>query len=209
MHIAGQAGRDAVDVDFKRVAALGLEEKLVLRLFGEAHDLVLDRGAVARAAGVDLAGVHWRAFEVFANQIVDRLVGVGDVAGELLNVDAVVEIRKRLRVFVARLEFGFAVVDCPTVESRRRAGFETCELDAETGKRAADSLGSAFAGAAAWGFGFARVHESLQKGASGEDDGRCEVNRVASDACADDLHLRLPPSAFHLLCQNIFDDFLA
>ena len=43
------------------VEAFGFEEELVLFLVGEADDLVFDRGAVARADGVNLPRVHRRA----------------------------------------------------------------------------------------------------------------------------------------------------
>ena len=52
-------------------------------LVGEAHDLVLDRRAVARPARLDLARVHRRPVQVGADQVVDRLVRVGDVAVHL------------------------------------------------------------------------------------------------------------------------------
>ena len=50
------------------VEAFGLEEELVGGLVGEADDLVLDGGAVARADGLDLAGVHGAAVDVLADQ---------------------------------------------------------------------------------------------------------------------------------------------
>ncbi len=56
LHVVGQAGADAVAVVLERVAAFRLEEDLVPLLVGEAHDLVLDRRAVARPAALDLAG---------------------------------------------------------------------------------------------------------------------------------------------------------
>jgi hypothetical protein len=71
LHILGQRGRDAVAVDLVGVERLRLEEDMVFAAIGEAHDLVLDRGAVARAAlCIDLAGVHRRAVEVRADEFV-------------------------------------------------------------------------------------------------------------------------------------------
>jgi len=54
LHLDGQRRGHAVDVDLVGVKALRLEEELVLRLVGEADDLVLDGRAVARADGLDL-----------------------------------------------------------------------------------------------------------------------------------------------------------
>jgi hypothetical protein len=53
-----EAGAHAVDVDLVGVEAFGFEEELVASFVGEADDLVFDGGAVARADGGDLTGVH-------------------------------------------------------------------------------------------------------------------------------------------------------
>ena len=57
-------------------------------LVGEAHHLVFDGRAVARPPALDLAGVHRRAMQVGADQIVDRFIRVGDVAVHLRLRDA-------------------------------------------------------------------------------------------------------------------------
>ena len=62
-------------IDRVVVEALGLEEDLVRCAVGEAHHLVLDRGAVARTDALDLAGIHGRAMEVGADD------GVGGLGG--------------------------------------------------------------------------------------------------------------------------------
>ena len=66
LHVVGQRGGDAVRIDGVVVEAFGLEEDLVPLALGEAHHLVLDGRAVARADALDLAGVHRRAGEVRA-----------------------------------------------------------------------------------------------------------------------------------------------
>ena len=53
LHVERQAGRDAVRIDLVRVEPLGLDEDLVRGLVREAHDLVLDRRAVARTDALD------------------------------------------------------------------------------------------------------------------------------------------------------------
>ena len=83
LDVAGEAGGDAVAVVFEGVPPLGLEEDLVLLAVGEADDLVLDRGAVARAGALDLARVHRGPVQVGADDVVDGGVGRGDVAVEL------------------------------------------------------------------------------------------------------------------------------
>jgi hypothetical protein len=59
LHLHGERGGHAVDVDFVGVQAFGLEEELVLRLVGKLDDLVFDRRAVARADAFDLARSTW------------------------------------------------------------------------------------------------------------------------------------------------------
>jgi len=72
LHIGGERGRDAVQVDLVGKERLGLEEHVVRVAVGEAHDLVLDRRAVAGAAlGLDLPRVHRRARKVVADERVD------------------------------------------------------------------------------------------------------------------------------------------
>jgi hypothetical protein len=120
LDVARQTGRDAVDVDLQRVAALGFQEQLVAVLVGEPHDLVFDRRAVAGAAGADLAAVHRRAVQVAADQVVDLLVGVGDPAGNLLDRQLAGQKGKRRGRIVAGLDLQTAEVD--TVRPFRRAG---------------------------------------------------------------------------------------
>ena len=55
----------------------------MLRLLGEAHDLVFDRRAVARTDGLDLAGVHRRAMHVVADELQRLRRRVRDVAADL------------------------------------------------------------------------------------------------------------------------------
>ena len=83
----GQRGRDAVGIDRLVVEPLGLQEDLMPRLVGEADDLVLDRGAIARAPALDLAGIHRRAMQIAPDQLMGRRCRRGDVAGDLRRGD--------------------------------------------------------------------------------------------------------------------------
>jgi hypothetical protein len=53
LDLGRQRGRDAIWIDRVVIEAFGLEEDLVGRAVGEADDLVLDRGAIARADALD------------------------------------------------------------------------------------------------------------------------------------------------------------
>ena len=94
---------------------------------GEAHHLVLDGRAVARADAADLAGVHRRAGEVGADDGVGRLGGRGDPAVDLRVGDPLGQERERHRRVVAGLHLQARPVDRAAVEARRRAGLEPAE----------------------------------------------------------------------------------
>src|SRR4029453_11652154 len=53
LNVFGERGRDAVRIDGVVVEAFGLEKDLMAAALLEAHDLVLDRGTVARADALD------------------------------------------------------------------------------------------------------------------------------------------------------------
>ena len=72
LHVARQRGRDAVRIDRVVVEPFRLEEDLVPLALGEAHHLVLDRRAIARADAGDLARIHRRAVEIGADHRMRR-----------------------------------------------------------------------------------------------------------------------------------------
>ena len=164
LHIFGEAGGDAVAVDFVGVEAFGFEEDLVGVLVGEADDFVFDGGAIAWAAGGDLAGVHGGAVEVLADEVVDLLVGVGDVHGELGEGSG-----EGGGMWV-RSEKGVGCSSPGWVSSWEKSmdlggeawggsGFEAAEFEAEVAEGGGHSAGGLFVDAAAFGFFFAGVHE--------------------------------------------------
>ena len=76
-------------------------------------------------------GIHGRAVEVGADQVVDRRIGVGDMAVELGLGDRIGEEREGDRVGIARLGLEPREIDRAAVEPRRRAGLEPLELKSE------------------------------------------------------------------------------
>ena len=77
---------------------------------------------------------------------------------------------------VAGLDGRGGEVDGAAVEARRGAGLEAAELEAELAEGAGEALGGGFADAAALGSGLAGVHEGLEEGAGGDDDGAGQVD---------------------------------
>ena len=73
LHIERQRCRDPVRIKLVGGQAFGLEENLVRVLVGEAHHLVLDRGAVARADALDHAAEHRRPVQVVADELVEEV----------------------------------------------------------------------------------------------------------------------------------------
>mmetsp|Transcript_34667 Transcript_34667/g.75757 ORF Transcript_34667/g.75757 Transcript_34667/m.75757 type:complete len:553 (+) Transcript_34667:397-2055(+) len=79
-----QAGGETLHVNLRRVASFGLEEDLVGVLVGEAHDLVLDAGAVARPARLHPPPIGGGLVQVVADQLVRGQRGARQVAAHLL-----------------------------------------------------------------------------------------------------------------------------
>ena len=99
----------------------------------------------------------------------DCLVGEGDPAGHLLDFEIVCQKRKRAGLVVARLDFGFGIVDGATVQAGWSTGFEAGHAEVQTSKRRTDPSRRALAGTATLGFGFAGMHQGRQERAGGQD----------------------------------------
>ncbi len=188
LDVGGQRGGHAVDVDLVRVEALRFKEELVALLVGEADDLVFDGRAVARADGLDGAGVHGRAVDVVADELHRCRCGSGDVAADLAERrDLRRAERERRGVGVAGLFGEVCPVDGAAVETGRCAGFEAALAEAEMLEGFAEEDGRGFSrGAAGAGALFAAVDEAVEKGAGGDEDGAgVEAGAVArgGDRC--------------------------
>src|SRR5262249_35030761 len=116
LDVLGQAGADAVAVVLERVPAFRFGKNLVAGLLCKANVVVFNRGTVARAPAADLARVHRRAMEVGPDDLVDLLVGVGDVAVHLRLRYAARGEAEGPRVRVAWLHLAFAEVNGAAVE---------------------------------------------------------------------------------------------
>ncbi len=137
----------------------------------EAHDLVLDRRAIARAGALDLAGIHRGAVEIGGDDGVRGLGRVGDVADDLRRGDFARQEGEGLRRLVAFLHLKVRVVDGGAVEARRRSGLEASHAKA----KAVESLGEAERGSlvdtAGRDLPLADMDEAGEEGAGGEHDG--------------------------------------
>ena len=171
LHVQGQAGADAVAVDLVGAETFGFEEHVVAGPVGEAHDLVFDAGAVARARGVDLAVVHRRPVQVVADQRVAGFVGVGDPAADLLRHGegrGVGEVAEGRGGLVAGLHLQALKVQAFGGQPRRGAGFQAAQIQAQLFEGGADAHRRALADAPTLGLAFTFVHERPHEGAGGQ-----------------------------------------
>ena len=146
----------------------------------EAHDLVFDRGAIARAAARDLAGIHRRAMHVGADDLVRRRRRAGDAALDLRRFDPLGQHRERLGRIVARLHLERGPVDGLAVEPRRRAGLEPAQRKPKPLQRERKPDGRRFADPAGRGLLFADMDQAAQEGAGGQHHGAAASSRPSA-----------------------------
>ncbi len=131
LYVLGQTGGNAVRIDGDIVQSFRLQEDIVPLLVGEADDLVLDRGAVARPPSGDLAGIDRGLVQIRPNNGMRRLGGTGDAAFDLTVRQASSHGAERLRRLVARVGPQGIPVDRAPVQPRRRAGFQPPQRQAQ------------------------------------------------------------------------------
>ena len=172
LDVERKTGRDAVRVDLVGRQAFRLEEDLVRVLVGEAVDLVLDRRTVARADTLDHAGVHRRAVEPAADDLVGSGVRVGDPARQLLRMlgGAAEEREHRDRIAVAGLNLETGEVDRAPIDSRRGSGLEAALRQGEVLQTRTQRRGGRIAGATCRVVLQTDVDQPIEEGARRDDD---------------------------------------
>src|SRR5262249_33389173 len=136
LHLFWQRRRDSVGVDRRIVESLRLEKNLMSVALAEADDLVLDRGAIARPAALDLARIHRRAVDIGLDDRGRRPCGSRDSAANLRVFDVLGKRRERLGRLAARWHLETRPVDRAPVEPRRRSGLQTAQRESEPLERA-------------------------------------------------------------------------
>ena len=125
LHGDGEGSGEPVDVQLTRVESLGLEEDLVALGGRELHDLVFDRGAVARAAAADRTAIQRRLLEVALNDRLQFLAGPRDPAWHLARpFDSLVD-REAIFVAVAVLPLDLAPIHRAPIDAWGCACLET------------------------------------------------------------------------------------
>src|SRR6266550_3078063 len=120
----GQGSGEPVHVQLCRVEPLGLEKDLVALGRRELHDLVFDRGTIARPAPADRSAVQRRFLQMLLDDFLHLFAGPRDPARELpRSRHSLMEGESEL-VAVAVLTLDLAPVDGAAIDARRRAGLE-------------------------------------------------------------------------------------
>ena len=139
----------------------------------EAHDLVLDRRAVARPDARDAPRVHRRTADVVGDDLVRRRVGPRHVTRHLRQAR---ERRGRgvaegTRIGVALLDLHAVPVERSGAHAWRRTGLEATELQLQPRHVTGEPFAGAFSDATTRGNRFAHVHDGAQERAGGQDRG--------------------------------------
>jgi hypothetical protein len=102
---------------------------------GKPHDFVLERRTISRTDALNLAVVQRTSIDMLAHEIVNPLRRVQQPTLDLISQAPVCRERKRLRNQVSRLfdeqprPDRQIEVDTVAVQSRRRAGFQSSDLE--------------------------------------------------------------------------------
>ena len=195
LHNFRQAGRKPLQIHFLGVLAAGLHKNRVALLILKAHDLILDRRAVARANALDVAAVQRRAVQIFQNDPVGLGVGVGNVAVDLVVHRLTRQKAERLQFFirVTGLALQLGKVDTAAMHTGRGAGFKTTQRKAVFDQTFRQGCGGMGAVGAAVVVGLAYKNTPTQCGAGGDDDGLAAVIAVqprdnTADFAVPDIH---------------------
>ena len=211
LHIEGKRRREAIDIVGLRVPPFGLDEKLVVVLVGEAVDLILDGGAIARPTALDATCEHGRALETGAENVVGTEVGIGNIAGALLGKWLGISERELGRMLVARLDLQAVEVDGAAVDAYRRAGLEALHLESEAAQLVGKPGGRGLPYPTALPRIGADIDGAVEEGATGEHhgaagDGVSHAGAHAADGIAVELEgydLVLPKGKSRDILQHL------
>src|SRR5215217_624683 len=97
--------------------AFGFKEKLMTGLFRKFYDFVLNRRTIARANSLNLARIERRFLDIIANRLVNFLVRVTDITGQLRLSDGLRREREGNGTLVGVLGLKRVPVNRTTVKS--------------------------------------------------------------------------------------------
>ncbi len=103
---------------------LRLKEKLVPILVSELYDLVFNRRAIARPNSRDLAGIERRLMQIVTNRLMQPFACISNKTLDLRLLDLFGGERKSNLFLIRRLRLECIPIDCPSIKTRRRSGFQ-------------------------------------------------------------------------------------
>ena len=140
------------------------------RLFGKAHHLILDAGAVAGADAFDGAAVQRAAADILPDDGVGLPVSVADVAGQLvLQHGGIGGEGGRNRRLVPLLLFQFLVIYAVAVHPGGGTGLEAAQRNAKLPQTFTEMGGGVHPVRAGFFAVFPDEHLALEKGSGGDD----------------------------------------
>ena len=171
LHILRHAGGEALDIHFLSIQAAGLDKELVAGFLRETDNLGFDAGAVPGTHTGNGAVVHGAPVQVFPDDPVGFLVGVGQVANRGIVDGSFRAEGEGLHPGISRLQLHFGKINAAPVDPGRGAGFEPAQ-----GKtQGAQTVGKTDAGVHPVRAGGEHVgaddHRGVQIGAGGKNHG--------------------------------------
>ena len=185
-----QRGRDAVGIDGAVVEPFRLQEDLMPVAIAEPDDLVLDRRAIARAAALDLAGIHRRAMHIGPDHLMGRRRRAGDAALDLRRRDPVGQHRERLRRVVAGLHFDRRPVDGACHRAAAACRSSAAPAQSRPLERSRKPHRRRLADPAGRPVLLADMDQAAQEGPGGDDDGAGGQFTAVGQADAGDAAVR-------------------
>ena len=144
----------------------------MLLLVGESAQFVFDRGAIPGSDAVDRSVEQGRLVEARPQNFVYFRGGIDQKTGQLLSYGLRFG-RKRefFGLFVAVLRFEPFEIDRARIEPRGGSGLHASGLESDGPERLRDAVRRGVASPAPFGVRTAAMHQSVEKGAAGENRG--------------------------------------
>ena len=132
LHILRQRARHTTHIHLIGVQSLGLDEDLMPVFIRKAYHFILDRRTVSGACSLDHTGIQRRTIEIFPDNFMGFLIGIGQPAGGLIDLHALRVCGKGKWHYslIAELLFHLGKINGTFVDSGRSSGLKPSHLDA-------------------------------------------------------------------------------
>src|ERR1051326_6425984 len=185
LDIYGKTRRHTVHVDFVRVYPFRLENDLMPVLILKFDHLVFNRRAVPRTDSLDLPAIERRTTHIAANDRMDFLVRMRDIAADFVFEAAGRAKREWRRFRISPLLLECAEIDAAAIQPRRGSSFQATPIEAQAPDAVCQSNGRRFSVAACGKALLADVNQTVQKRPCCQNNGwRCHTPPIEQlDTC--------------------------